>query len=180
MAIVTAVVWGYLLSSNLAFAVSGDHYEAKHCEIFVDKVVARRSSHGTHGIVFFLKTLNSRLDSPIAEVGIRQRVTEQLPRQPEPLTSPWHEESFRPYFGASDYFQGYVHLGSTYSTRSAEAVFYVRTAKGTNYWLKPRSGGNYQIGDSLYSRIRDISGLYTFISTQAEETLRDLNPGQCY
>lgn len=165
-------------------AFAGNHFDAKNCEIFVDKVKAPTSSHGIHGMVFFLKTLNDRLDGAIAEVGLRatQSYTDQ--HSPDPYVTPWQDYPAARYLGASDYFEIEVALGSDFSEAWAEGVFYVRTTKGTTYWLKPSSGKNYAINDDMWADAWYSYGSqyphYSMIPTQEVAKLRPLNPDVCH
>lgn len=164
-------------------AETAAHFNASHCEIFVDKVSAITSSHGMHGITFFLKTINARLDGAIAEVGIRRNETSQIPPEMVGTVSEWKDVTFMPYMGSGDYFEGTVALGSNFRTLMSEAVFYVRTVVGTTYWLKQAAGGNFMINDQMFRRVYSLYAQryphYSMIPTQAEDSLRDFNPDQC-
>jgi hypothetical protein len=173
------------MAGGTASALTGDHYDVRHCEIFVDKVQAYVSSHGAHGITFYLKTLNDRLDSEITEIGIRQQVTTRSHYGNEQSVSDWYDEKAQNWFGADDYFRLSVYLGSEFSSRLAEGIFFVRTRLGTTYWLRGRDGRNFRLNDTLFYTVRDLyySPRYSFfdmVPTQSELVLAELNPDFCY
>lgn len=167
-----------------AAQATGAHYGAANCEIFVDQIETSNSSHGTHSANFYVKTLNDRLDGAVAAVGMRVQTTQQTHGQPV-STGKWTDQTFAPYFGAADYFEGSFYFGSEFSTVTGVGVFFVRTVKGTTYWLRPRTGANYSFTDRLFYDIRALKDdpKYSYdakIPTQAESVLRDYNPGVCY
>lgn len=145
-----------------ATALAGEHYPASNCEIFVDRVGLSTSSHGSITAHFFVKTLNDRLDSPIAEVGVRTQVTTRTMR--DTFVGDWGDLRAVSFFGAPDYFQITQNLSSEYSSNRMQSAFYVRTTKGTTYWVKPNNphnynnGGNFGYDGELAPTVRAILG----------------------
>lgn len=170
--------------SQSTSSATGDHVEAKNCEIFVDRVATYSSSHSAHGLTVYLKVLKDRLDSEPAEVGARSKSTSQAivsgGLQSQPEVQDWSDESFENYFGATDYYKRFFSLGSEFERKSHETVFYVRTTRGTTYWFKRSDGQNYYLNDTLFYATRNVNGLGESIPTQNNEALGYLNPQRCY
>ena len=165
--------------------------EANHCEVFVDKVGIAQGSHGVRGATFFLKTLNDRLDGPLQEVGIHYRST--IDHRRGQTKYAWATFTGAAFFGASDYFEIPLPLGSNYEDRWHEAVFYAKTAT-TTYWIHPHwesedltSGHNFHISSHVYGIVSDSLGgrtPYRGANTESLSTrgtaLSVFNPKQCF
>jgi hypothetical protein len=152
------------------------HYDAKHCEIFIDKVFPYSGPRGIFGITFYVKTLNFRLDAPIAEVGFRGKCIGDSCSHHD-----W-ENSILSNEGTEDYWQVYFGMGffETFSVRSYEGAFYVKTTANTYYWAKMSgdSGpGNFTFDERTFRNLRTLRPIPT--PTQQQE-LRWLNPRQCF
>lgn len=175
------------LFSIIFFASNGiakSHRDVRNCEIFVNQVQAYQSSHGIHGLRFYIKTINSRLDGSIKKVGFWHQTTSKKRRQFTPETSAWSAQIAKPFLGAHDYFIVEVYLGSAYEFISAEGVFFVQTNRGITYWLKPKANENYLVNDEMFRVVKNISWSiyrdFARVPTQNHHEFRSLNPDRCY
>jgi hypothetical protein len=82
-------------------ALAENHYPARNCEIFVDKVSSFYSSHGSIFLKFYIKTLNQRLDGAIKEVGFRYQTRNAMNGQ---IVEAWRNLPAGHFVGAQDYF----------------------------------------------------------------------------
>lgn len=128
-------------SSNATLDANGDHYTADNCEIFVDKILTTQGSHYSAGVAVYVKTLNERLDSRIAEVGFRHKRTGR--DMSGVVNDPWRNEKLIQHYGAANYWQFSHPTTHDWGTYSYEGSLYVRTTKGTTYWAKPSRGSDF-------------------------------------
>jgi hypothetical protein len=149
-------------TSNLS---DNTHLDADNCEIFVDKAIPIRSSHGSRRIAAFIKTLNDRLDSPPARAGIRYAVHDPKDECHSgfSLVGCGDVGGFADHDGAQiapDYFSFFFEIGNDFTfDHQYEGVFYVVTQKGTTYWHKTADKGNFFIdGQTLDNLENSIHG----------------------
>ncbi len=185
--LLTALFLTLALSPVSAFA--GANYDAKNCEIFIDKFEMSRSSHGVIAITPYVKVLKSRLDGAIVAVGLYNQTTTTYNNNGSPQVNktPWRDDlTFSSVSPTDDYWSLYsgfaVH--SDYSSNVIEGVFYVRTDKGTTYWVKSSEGGNFTFDANAWQNLVNLPGsaksAYLWsVSTQRPE-LRYYNPQNCY
>ena len=165
----------------------GDHYNANHCEIFVDKILGTSGSHYSSGVAIFLKVIPSRLDSPIKEVGFHSiRTGRDMSGE---LKEAWQDRILGSHVNSSDYFYFSSPLMHDFGIYAFEGVFYVRTTSGTTYWLKPRNGSqNFKIDSSLGAQVIHAQGGRSSYMTDAPQygiqtqgtAFSFLNPDGCY
>lgn len=182
-----------LAASQSVFAAD---YPAKHCELFVDQVAAWNSTYGYSGMTLKIKTINERLDGAVKEVGFRSivRSTPQIKdfcQRYNPdngyandcyQLDQWVDRPAREFFGP-DYFRIDLVLKHDYTFEHVfEGAFYVKTDKGTRYWLNPAGEQNFFVDRNMYQNLLDLgSGGYYMrgreISTA--DKFKYLNPGGC-
>ena len=163
-------------------ASKNTHYDAKHCEVFVDKVIGWGVDPvRPYGITFYLKTLNERLDGKIKEVGLRSRCIGVCQNHD------WTNKISSPFIDSNDYWKLSVPLGFKNlhsSQQKYEGAFFVLTEKGTYYWLKLRlakGDSSFLIDLRLYDSIGAYYPVqYDPVATQSSEQLGFLNPDNCY
>jgi hypothetical protein len=137
-----------------ASGTAEDPVTASNCQVFVDKVSIRRSSHGLAAYRIWLKTTNARLDGPVARVGLRATVHDARGtcRESHPVglvngcddVGRWRDYFAQSFVGAADYFEMQLTLGHDFTfAHQFEGVFFVETTKGTRYWQKAADGGNF-------------------------------------
>ena len=189
MCIITLLITtaGFVSANNLnetAFS-KGAHYTANNCEIFIDKISANNSSHAYRGLNIWIKTINSSLDSEIAEVGFRYKKT-GMEYSYGPIDTGWKEKKLTPLLGSKDYFTLSIDISSGFGWAVYEGAFYVRTKAGTNYWFKPAGGGNFVFDENAYNNIANAmgnvgysSGVDAALPTQRDD-LNYYNPGVCH
>jgi hypothetical protein len=179
-----------LLSLSVAPAfASGAHYNAKNCEVFVDKVGLIRGSHTFNQLVLFVKVLPQRLDSGLVEVGFRSQRDDRVYHS-DYRHYDWNDQKLTNFPGASDYFVLTLPLSSDFGQSVHEGAFYVRTAMGTTYWLKQANGANFvfnpDIGRSLESTMQwgmapyTPSGAHNAGKATQSGPWSYLNPSSCY
>ena len=115
------------------FGFAGQHYEANHCEIFIDQI-GTSGNGGREGTEFsvMLKIIPSRLDGPVKRVG---------------TSSPDSEINTI----NNNYFQVGLYAGAT-----QELSFFVETTNGTYYWANRNfeSGNNFVFNQRLFDSIQ--------------------------
>lgn len=168
-----------ILAGFQAFSLYAAHYNATHCEVFIDKLELRVSSHGSRTITPFIKILTWRLDSPIAEVGFRRKTTLNGNYAGE-----WKNEVLSSHSPVGDYWATWGHtVSSDYGTTIFEGAFYVTTKNGTTYWAKNNIGGNFIFDRNAWDILLHYTNFYaspvTSTHTQRPE-LSYYNPQNCY
>ena len=124
-------------STNSSLHDAGSHYTANNCEIFIDTLETTIGSHNAKRIDTYVKILPSRLDGAIEQVGVRLKFEEA-----DGHVTNWHSSSMIRI--ASDYYSmSTFPYNGLVGARTTEAVFFVRTDKGTTYWHKNKDGGNF-------------------------------------
>lgn len=158
--------------------------DATNCELFVDKLVLSRSSHGSTIITPFVKILPARLDGAVKEVGFR--VTSKTVGQSggRDTQADWHNVPMVSVSPVNDYFQidwGLM-VGSDYGATSFEGLFYALTEKGTTYWAKTSKRGNFYFDSSVFAELSGyLSPLWRPLTLPTQtESLRYYNPQNCY
>jgi hypothetical protein len=161
LAPLVACAGGEDTSASSMSAMTESHVEATHCELFVDKAVPTHNSHGARRVTLYLKTLNDRLDSPIARVGMRYAIRD--PRHDcdsgfsmagcgEVGTFADHDAGAI----APDYFFLELEIANDFTfAHQYEGVMYVITQRGTTYWHKTRERTNFFIDDKTMSDLED-------------------------
>lgn len=169
---------------HLTLAGLGDHYEARHCEIFVDKVQALRGSHGDRSLAFWIKVLPQRLDGPIESVGIK--IMTKREQQGE-VSYLWRDYPL--HSAGENYWLNYHSIGGYLVSYESEYVFYVRTVHQTNYWLHPNHNENQNfVGNREYHDFLSGNQILDFHSPNVEKAivvnnfseLKRFNPEGCY
>ena len=172
-----------LFSTNL-FAAD---YKARNCEIFIDRALVVSGSHAAKTLVLFIKTLNTRLDSAILEVGFYNQETKIGPRTQTPTTSPWTSIVGRNFPNANDYFIVSIPVSNDYLNAQYEGAVYVKTVNGTTYWAQANDEKNFvftkQTADYLLSKMGYMPA-YDFDVLRALNTQRSdlnyFNGSRCY
>jgi len=155
-----------------AIKSDGTHHNANGCEIFVDKVLLYRSSHALTQAIFYLKTHNNDLDSPISRVGFRyeKNETDGFCRNSSNYNQyceglgEWKEDDIDSFFGAKDYFGAKSYfLSSDYNpTLDYKGTFFVQTENGTYYWLKTKDDQDISFSSHMFNDWeRDGQGIQT-------------------
>ena len=164
----------------------GAHYPASNCEIFMDKISAQFGSHAYKGFNIWVKTLNSRLDSDIVQVGFRYKLAGNGGYDHTLTNTDWLEMALTPFMGSRDYYKLSLNVSSDFFQGSYTGAFYVRTANGTNYWLKTANGGDFVFDVNGYNNVSNAMGGMTHYSSDinvAVPTQRSdmyyYNPGMC-
>jgi hypothetical protein len=178
-----------LLMPSRAQAVD---YPASHCEVFVDRVGAYRTSHAYASLFFYLKTLNWRLNGPIASVGFHGRMLlsngATCPSTDYACQADfnvWRDYPASAYMGSADYWSLNLVIDSDFiAERYYEGAFYVRTTQGTTYWVNPWGGGNFFLDRNMHTNVEASLGRAAYSqSTQDSINTADrfpyLNPGSC-
>lgn len=147
-----------LIALTDAFAY-GD-YRARYCELFVYDLVTSTGPFGARILEFHIKTLNDRLDGPIREVGFhyvgRVNAKNGLSFQEQQI-----ERAIR---RNNDEF--IVNLTVSHDDASIEysGSFFVRTFRGTTYWLNTREGSDFYLDLRTFNNFNIV----------------EYNPGMCY
>ncbi len=164
----------------------GAHYPARNCEIFMDKISAQFGSHAYRGLNIWVKTLNSRLDSDIVQVGFRYKlVGNGYSGGSAVIDNGWKELVLDQFMGSKDYYKLSLNISSDFYQGAYTGVFYVRTANGTNYWLKTSNGGDFVFDVNGYNNVSNAMGMTNYSSdiNVAVPTQRPdmyyYNPGMC-
>lgn len=175
-----------LLYALTIFSISAhaQNYPAKHCEIFIDRVATLTGEQHSSIILFFIKTLNHRLDSPVEEVGFRQQ-SKSLYAGSLSVSS-WKNDLAKTYKYSPDYFTLAYTTSHDFGSTDYIGSFYVKTRKGTYYWLKTIDGDNFEIDKGTFNKIVSFQGHQTnsldpdlAAPTQHNE-LSYFNPSNCY
>jgi hypothetical protein len=119
----------------------GQHYQANHCEIFVDKITPYAGSHALRAANVWVKILPARLDGSVVEVGFRN--AQEGTNSSGPTRRDWANDVLRPFFGASDYFEINFPLSSDFGRNTYRGAFYVKTSNDTFYWVKASTGDDF-------------------------------------
>lgn len=147
-------------SSQSATSTTTASYSANNCELFIDKVLATRpyQSHAGTYIEVYIKTLNHRLDSAIAEVGFRHEVKSAGDRS---TGGTYTNAVLTPFAGSNDYwkFNVIIHNGIEPYYASYHGAFYVKTELGTYYWFNTASGGNFALDHHGFTSILNDMGV---------------------
>jgi hypothetical protein len=163
------------------------HYEANNCEIFIDKIKTNSGSHGYHGLTFYLKTLNSHLDSEIEEVGFRSKTVDNSSNE----SRDWNNKILIPFYNAKDYWTFNLNISHDWGYLTHEGSFYVKTKNGTYYWAKPTRAPeqteNFMFDSNTYYNIlREMRPGTEYSSTDSDAvatqipTMKYYNPKSCY
>lgn len=132
----------------------------------------------------------SKLDGAAEEVGFYFYAPQG---GDESSPAPWQHRLLKPFFGSQDYFEFYVVLmpDGHPSPVSFEGVFWVRTERGTTYWLHSADESHFIWDRDLHQSLIAMSnlpyerGMRVFHTREAREgahaqTLQNrLNPGTC-
>jgi hypothetical protein len=161
-------------SGSAADTVGERHYDAKNCEIFIDKIGIEQGSHASFRILFNVKTLNYRLDGNLVEVGFRN-----FEGNTEGTGHDWRNDVLQTHFGATDYFDGDLLVNADGEGRSSfTGAFYAKTDKNVYYWFKQADGSDFKFDyDTYFSLARQVG--IRVIPTQTD-ALSQYNPGRCY
>jgi hypothetical protein len=178
------VILTFLIPQSSAFA-EGVHLDARHCEIFIDKITPYQGSHAYRASAFYVKTLNSRLDGEIAEVGFWHSETDVRTGQ----VSAWNKSVLRSFMGAKDYFLMDLGFSSDYGGRTYTGNLYVKTDKGTTYWAKPFGSGseNFIFDNVTHDNVMNAGHMSYNYNSRAENgvstqipALKYFNPDKCF
>jgi hypothetical protein len=192
----SALVASLLLTLLAPSSAKAVDYPASHCEVFVDRVGAYRTSHGYSSLFFYIKTLNWRLDGPIASVGFHGRM--MLANGATCASAPsgdygcqadynvWKDYPASAHAGSADYWSLNLVIGNDFILeRYYEGAFYVRTTQGTTYWVNPWGGGNFFLDRNMHNNVQASLGRPAY-SISIADSIRTadrfpyLNPGSCY
>jgi hypothetical protein len=179
--------------------LSDTHLDANNCELFVDKVIPVRGSHGSRRLSTFIKTLNDRLDSPPARVGMRYAIHDPDHSCQSGFSlagcgevGPFADHDARE--AAADYFELDLEIANDATFRHQyEGVVYVVTQKGTTYWHKTATKTNFFIDDETLDNVENSlhgKGITTPIFAGMPDSVPDplpktadffdyLNSGRC-
>ena len=142
-----------------SFNAHAQNYHAKHCEIFIDRVATLSGNQHSSIILFYIKTLNARLDSAIEEVGFRQQ-SKSLYAGSMSISN-WKNDLAKNYKYSSDYFTLAYTTSHDFGSTEYVGSFYVKTIKGTYYWLKTAEGDNFEINKGTFNKIVSFQGRRT-------------------
>lgn len=178
-----------LLAPSRAQAVD---YPASHCEVFVDRVGAYRTSHAYASLFFYIKTLNWRLNGAITSVGFHGRMLlsngatcPSTDYACQADVGVWKDYPASAYSGATDYWFLNLVIDSDFiPERYYEGAFYVRTNQNTTYWVNPSGGGNFFLDRNMHNNVEASFGGSAYsqsVSTSINTVDRFpyLNPGSC-
>ncbi len=166
-------------------ASAGEHFDATHCEIFVDRLVVSRSSHGSAVVTPYIKILPERLDGEVQEVGYRSP-SKTLGQNGgwDYAQSEWKSTPMLSVSPVNDYFtiDWGLMVGSDFGSTDYEGLFYVTTTKGTTYWVKSSNQGNFFFNGDVFSGLWSKTSGWAYarpLSTQTD-SMRFYNPQNCY
>lgn len=178
-------------------AAHGDHYDANHCELFIDKAVNYSTSHAYKSMFFYLKTLNNRLDGKPQRVGFRYIASDKsgyCERNPESGNckhlGEWRELEAQPFY-SDDYYSFSLFIGSDYNpSLRYKGAFFVITDKGTTYWMKNGEDQDFiidyntfhSLGTAYYSHGQSYTSYSSHDVSELMKTANfftDLNPQAC-
>lgn len=166
-------------------ASAAEHFDANHCEIFIDKLVVSRSSHGSAVVTPYIKILPERLDGEVQEV--RFYSTSKTFGQNggrDYAQSEWKSTPMLSVSPVNNYFtiEWGLMVGSDFGTTNYEGLFYVKTTKGTTYWVKSSNQGNFIFDPDVFSGLWSQTSGWAYarpLSTQ-KDSMRFYNPQNCY
>jgi hypothetical protein len=159
-----------LLTALTTPAFAEGHYEANHCELFIDRLSLWYGSHAIKTLVINLKNANPRLDGEIVEVGFRSPT----------YSGEWKNQHAQRI--SNDYFRFEITLGGgdygQYSTTIGS--FYLRTSKNTYYWLHPdhNTRSDFIFDKSTYDDLI-LEGMNGHTPDTREGRLVHFNPDRC-
>ncbi|MCC6747357.1 MAG: hypothetical protein IT371_06840 [Deltaproteobacteria bacterium] len=140
------------------FGASAAHAREKHVQVtnqaWIDKVGISPGSHGLRYVKPYLKVQVALLDGPIAEVGFRNRETGENQGQ-RPYLRDWHNQRATKQYGG-DYFGFELGVSSDFHQGSFTGPFYVKTTKGTYYWVKAPGGKDFVIDRTAYDNAASL------------------------
>ncbi len=117
----------------LAGAALADKHVQVTNQAWIDKVGACPSSHGLCIVKPYIKVDQKKLDGKVVEVGFRHQMTVKGVQGTSTL--PWRNQPSVQKYG-NDYFGFEVQVASDYHEGTVKGPFYVKTDKGTFYWIK--------------------------------------------
>lgn len=169
-----------LISLTSGICSAGNNYRATNCELFIDKIAAVTGSHGYKGLNIWVKTLNTRLDGEIAEVGFQNLSNT--------ISWKWQDLPLTSHFGSADYFTITLPITTMWMTESAiyEGTFYLRTKNWSTYWIKNIYGNDFVFDLNAFDILEKKTGFINYSGTtdSGVPTQRGdmtyYNPGVCY
>lgn len=144
----------------------GAHYDATHCELFVDKVTIARSSHALLNVVLYLKAPTNVLAQwgGVDRVEYWAKLTAERDCASDNCGK-WVAYPAAPWFGSRDYFSVTLTVSHDFTfPLTYEGVFHVVTKDGTNFWVHAPNGGNFFIDSALARNVEARRGYYYFLS----------------
>lgn len=178
-----------LMASTLASAQAQRDVRATHCEIFVDKVRIRTSSHALRAAELFLKVRPEALDGTVTKAGFFGTRATSTRTSPNPATKGPYELLASSFLGTGDYFvltdensdMGLL-LGSEYHENVWKGSFFVETSAGTRYWANNAEGGDFRIDyDAVRNAYRSQqahpNSIPEFRDVGALASTADIEPG---
>jgi hypothetical protein len=140
----------------VASLLAGSALAQKHVQAtsqaWVDKVGITRSSHGLAIIKPFIKARLGALDGRIVEVGFRNQEKGVTTSTRQPYTYPWTNRPAVSKHG-NDYFGFEIAVGSDFHQASATGPFYVKTDRGTYYWVKAKGGKDFTFDQNAFDNV---------------------------
>lgn len=142
-------------------------YQARHCEVFVDKIIpfyvfhelSYNGSYSSLDLRFYVKLLLERLDAPVRSVRFYGYDHYEADLQHPDLDMHFAPMKATPWLGSPDYYE-FINTNGSGSFRVG--AFYVETENGTRYWLNAddRSFGNFVLDDHFVKTAESLFGFY--------------------
>lgn len=157
---------GCATTSNEAVGESdltGEHFPASNCELFVDRAAPHFDSHGVSALTIYLKTPLDKVSGRggVKSVGYHaQTISDGKP-------GPFADMVARPFASASDYWELHFTMASDFSpTESFVGAFYVETGDGTRLWVNAGDGhANFVLDGNMIGNMEHLRAPGFFAAT---------------
>jgi hypothetical protein len=125
--------------------LTGAHFPAGNCEVFVDRALPISESHGVGQLTLFVKTPLGKLD---AHGGIKS-VGYHAQEIVEGKGGPFHDIVASTWAGSADYWRlAFTMTSDVTPTTAFKGAFYVEAGDGTRFWVNASAGGKDFVLDS--------------------------------
>lgn len=184
-----------LFLSELFAASAQTNVDANHCEVFVSRIGISSdvTSFDSRWVSIYLKVLNERIDGNVVEIGARAQRT--VYHSLGSSTYEWQTLDSFPVAGRGDLLEIPFKVAvrnytvQKYSNRQKyEVAFFLRTDKGTTYWVKDSARRNFIVDENTYKNAASQLGFDEYNHpgyAPLENSILSnefpyYNPGNCY